>query len=132
MDQPALQMCAGMVSEWGTEVPELQKLAFKLVPLIIGSGPAERAWKDIGNILIKNRNRLGVDRCIDLVYVRMWLRRELKLVSDAELEQFKEWETKLFEQTSFYCMTGTLMWMVQQQEASARFVYLRTESRTGS
>ena len=89
-------------SEWGAEVPELQKLAFKLVPLLIGSGPAERTWKDVGNILTKNRNRLGVGRCIDLVYVRMWLRRELKLVSDEELEEFKEWETKLFREASFY------------------------------
>ena len=89
-------------SEWGAEVPELQKLAFKLVPLIIGSGPAERTWKDVGNVLTKNRNRLGVNRCIDLVFVRTWLRRELKLVSDEELEQFKEWETQLFLETSFY------------------------------
>ena len=89
-------------SEWGAEVPELQKLAFKLVPLIVGSGPAERTWKDVGNILVKNRNRLGIGRCIDLVYVRTWLRRELKLVSDEELEQFKDWEAKLFKEASFY------------------------------
>ena len=89
-------------SEWGAEVPELQKLAFKLVPLMIGSGPAERTWKDVGNVLTKNRNRLGTQRCIDLVYVRAWLRRELKLVSDEELEQFKEWEKELFQEASFY------------------------------
>ena len=93
-------------SEWGAEIPELQKLAFKLVPLLIGSGPAERTWKDIGNILTKNRNRLGVSRCIDLVYVRTWLRRDLKLVSDEELEQLKEWETVLFREASFYDGNG--------------------------
>ena len=89
-------------AEWGMEVPELQSLAMKLVPLMIGSGPAERTWKDVGNVLTKNRNRLGVARCIDLVFVRTWLRRELKLVSDEELEQLKDWETELLSQASFY------------------------------
>ena len=88
--------------EWGMEVPDLQFLALKLVPLMIGSGPAERTWKDVGNILTKNRNRLGVAKCIDLVFVRTWLRRELKLVSDEELEQLKEWETELLSQASLY------------------------------
>jgi len=87
---------------WGIEVPELQKLAIKIVPLMVGSGPAERTWKDVGNVLTKNRNRLGVATCLDLVYVRMFLRRELKLITDQELEQFKEWETELLRQASFY------------------------------
>ena len=30
------------------------------------------------------------------------MRRELKLVSDEELECFKEWETQLFQDASFY------------------------------
>ena len=38
---------------WGVEVSELQKLIFKLVPLIVGSSPAEETWKDVGNILAK-------------------------------------------------------------------------------
>ena len=91
--------------QWGVEVPELQRLALKLVPLMIGSGPAERTWKDVGNVLTKNRNRLGIERCIDLVFVRMWLRRELKLVTDEELEQLKGWETELLQEASLY--TGT-------------------------
>ena len=49
----------------------------------------------MGQILTKNRNRLGVKTCIDLVFVRTWLRPELKLVSDEELEVFKDWETEL-------------------------------------
>ena len=72
---------------------------------MIGSGPVERTWKDVGNILIKNRNRLGTTTCIDLVFVRTWLRRELKLVTDEELEQLKGWETELLQEASFY--TGT-------------------------
>ena len=88
-------------SAWGIEVPELQKLAIKLVPLMIGSGPAERTWKDVGNVLTKNRNRLGVKRCLDLVYDRMWIRRELQLASEEELEQFKDWEAKLLREASF-------------------------------
>ena len=57
-------------TQWGQETPELTTLALKLVPLMIGSGPAERTWKDVGNILTKKRNRLGVQRCLDLVHVR--------------------------------------------------------------
>ena len=89
-------------SSWGTEVPELQKLAMRLVPLLIGSGPAERTWKDVGNILTKNRNRLDMSTCLDLVFVRTWLRRELKVVSDEELEIFKDWEAELLLNASFY------------------------------
>ena len=88
--------------EWGIEVPELQQLAIKLVPLMIGSGAAERTWKDVGNVLTKNRNRLGTATCIDLVFVRMWLRRELKLTTDEEREQLNEWETSLLEEASLY------------------------------
>ena len=88
--------------EWGAEVPELQKLAMKIVPLMIGSGPAERTWKDVGQILTKNRNKLRVSTCLDLVFVRTWLRRELTLVTDEELEVFKEWEVELMRAASFY------------------------------
>ena len=87
-------------SEWGAEVPELQKLAFKLVPHIqlrFGRKQGPGRTKDVGNVLTKNRNRLGVGRCIDLVCVRTWLCRELKSVSDdeEELQQFKGWEVRL-------------------------------------
>lgn len=88
--------------QWGVEVPELQSLAKKIVPLMVGSGPAERTWKDIGNVLTKNRNRMDTQTCINLVFVRTWLRREFKLVSDEELECFKEWEVELMRQASFY------------------------------
>ena len=76
-------------TQWGVEVPELQSLAKKIVPLMVGSGPAERTWKDVGNVLTKNRNRMSAKHCIDLVFVRTWLRREFKIVSDEELECFK-------------------------------------------
>ena len=56
----------------------------------------------MGQILTKNRNRLGVATCIDLVFVRTWLRRELKPISDDELEVFKHWETQLLREASFY------------------------------
>ena len=87
---------------WGQEVPELQKFAMKVVPLLIGSGPAERTWKDVDQILTKKRNRLNTQTFLDLLYVSTWLRRELKLVTDEELEVFKEWETELLRQASFY------------------------------
>ena len=87
---------------WGVEVPELQKFAVKVVPLLIGSGPAERTWKDVDSILTKKRNRLHMQTTVDLLYVRTWLRRELKKVSDEELECFQEWETELLRESSFY------------------------------
>ena len=80
----------------------MQKLAFKIVPLMIGSGPAERTWKDVDAILTKKRNRMSVQTCMDILYVRTWLRRQLKLVSDEELAVFKEWETELFQNAEFY------------------------------
>ena len=89
-------------STWGQEVPELQKLAIKIVPLMIGSGPAERTWKDVDAILTKKRNRMSAETCMDILYVRTWLRRQIKIVSDEELEVFKEWETELFHQAEFY------------------------------
>ena len=67
---------------------------------MVGSGSAERNWKDVANVLTKNRNRMTSQRCIDLVYVRTWLRRELKSLDDAGLECFKEWEVELLRQAS--------------------------------
>ena len=89
-------------TQWGVEVPELQGLAKKIVGLIVGSGPAERTWKDVGNVLTKNRNKMNTQNCIDLVFVRTWLRREFKLVSDEELECLKDWEVQLMRQASLY------------------------------
>ena len=34
--------------------------------------------------------------------MRTWLRKEIKAVSDEELEIFKEWETQLLLNASFY------------------------------
>ena len=87
---------------WGVELPELQKFAVKVVPLLIGSGPAERTWKDVDSILTKKRNRFSMTNMLDMLHVRTWLWRELKKVSDSELECFKEWETELLRQSSFY------------------------------
>ena len=87
---------------WGQEVPELQRLAKKITPLMIGSGPAERTWKDVDNILTKKRNALSMKTCLDLVFVRTWLRRELKIVTDEELECFKQWETELLNSATLY------------------------------
>ena len=87
---------------WGSEVPELQHLAMKIVPLLIGTGPAERTWKDVGHILTKKRNRLHMSTCLDLVFVRTWLRREMKVVSDEELQVFKQWEIDLLRKASYY------------------------------
>lgn len=69
---------------------------------MIGSGPAERTWKDVDQILTKKRNRLSMQTCLDLVFVRTWLRRELKIVTDEELECFKQWETELMQSATLY------------------------------
>lgn len=89
-------------AQWGVETPELQQLAKRIVPLLIGSGPAERTWKDVDQIWTKKRNRLDVSTCLDLVFVRTWLRRSIKVVSDEELEVFKDWEAELLHAASFY------------------------------
>ena len=86
--------------QWGVETPELQTLAKKIVPLMVGSGSAERNWKDVSNVLTKNRNRMKSQRCIDLVYVRTWLRRELKSLDVVGLECFREWEVELLRRAS--------------------------------
>lgn len=123
---------------WGMEVPELQKLAMKLVPLLIGSGPecrhttivdtgvvvvaaaarrwrwrytsytictlyihparpAERVWSDTGRVITKDRNRLGIQKALNIVYVRTWLRRMVQKPSKEALEVFKAWESELFQ-----------------------------------
>ena len=87
---------------WGMECPELQSFAVKVVPLLVGSGPAERTWKDVDSILTKKRNRLHMQTTLDLLCTRTWLRRELKVVSDVELEVFKQWESELLHEVSFY------------------------------
>ena len=45
---------------------------------------------------------MKVQTALDILYVRTWLRRELKLVSDEELEMFKEWETELLHRAEYY------------------------------
>lgn len=89
-------------STWGVECPELKSFAIKVVPLLVGSGPAERTWKDVDSILTKKRNRLHIQTTLDLLYTRTWLRRELKKVSDEELAVFKQWECELLHEASFY------------------------------
>ena len=66
----------------------------------MGSGPAERTWKDVGQIMTKNCNRLTSTTCKDLVFARTWLRRELNLVSDEELEVFNDLEAELLDEAA--------------------------------
>ena len=89
-------------TQWGVETPELTRLAKKIVPLIVGSGAAERAWKDVANVLTKDRNKLNSDTTVDLVFVRTWLRREMQPVANAATECFKEWEVQLLIQVNEY------------------------------
>ena len=80
---------------WGVEMPELQRLAYALVPLICGSGPAERTWGDIGRVATKQRGPLDMTTVIDIVMVRHWLRREFNVLTIAEREALKAWEVEL-------------------------------------
>ena len=76
---------------------------------MIGSGPTERMWKDVDHILTKKNvklNDLSMQTCLDLVFVRTWLRREIKIVTDEELEYFKEWETELLQRATLYAGPG--------------------------
>ena len=38
--------------QWGVETTELQELAKNIVSLMVGSGSAERTWKDLGNVCV--------------------------------------------------------------------------------
>jgi len=80
---------------WGKDVPELQKLAMLIVPLLAGSGPAERTWKDIGHILTKERRgKMLHANMVKILFVRRWLRRKYNR-DRAEEAAFKEWEEEL-------------------------------------
>jgi len=85
---------------WGKEVSELQVLAMLLVPLLAGSGPAERTWKDIGHIITKERGRLSHGKMLQILFVRKWLRRKYNAVSEEESNAFKAWEKVLLKKAA--------------------------------
>ena len=56
---------------YGYKAPTLQSLAIKVLSQTTSASACERNWSAYNNILSKKRNRLGDDRCKDLVYVFM-------------------------------------------------------------
>ena len=56
-------------SMYGYKAPVLQGLAMKVLSQTTSASACERNWSAYNNILSKKRNRLGDDRCKDLVYV---------------------------------------------------------------
>ena len=65
--------------QYGAGVPELQAVAVKVLAQCSPACSCERNWSTYGFIHCKSRNRLGVERAKDLVYVFSILRLLLRL-----------------------------------------------------
>ncbi|MCO5578351.1 hypothetical protein L7F22_032192 [Adiantum nelumboides] len=62
----------GAVTWWedyGADAPQLQSLAIKILSHVCSSSAIERLWSTFGHIHSKTRNRLGVQKANDLVFV---------------------------------------------------------------
>ena len=65
---------------------------------MIGSGPAERTWKDCKRVLTKKRNRLDRERMRKIVFCRGVIRFRMHQAKGHKLEEYKEWEKWLLQQ----------------------------------
>ena len=54
---------------YGSEVPELQRVAMRVTGQVAGAGAAERGHKEVNFVLNKQRNRTGYDRVLALFNV---------------------------------------------------------------
>lgn len=72
----------------GGEVPELQKVAVRVLAMVSGAGACERNWSAYDFVHSKKRNRLEADRAEDLVYVFTNKRLHRKAQKS---EAFAEW-----------------------------------------
>ncbi|MCL7051170.1 hypothetical protein MKW94_020147 [Papaver nudicaule] len=54
---------------WGSEVPELQEFARKVLRLTCSASPYERNWSAFNNLHSQNRNKLEHQKLNDLLYV---------------------------------------------------------------
>ncbi|KAI3956781.1 hypothetical protein MKW92_005599 [Papaver armeniacum] len=54
---------------WGSEVPELQRFAKRVLGLTVSASPCERNWSAFNNLHTKKRNRLDHEKLNNLVFV---------------------------------------------------------------
>jgi hypothetical protein len=66
---------------YGSELPALQKVAVRCLGQISGAGAAERGHKEMNFIKSKVRNRMGIEKMEDYVYVRHNLNQIQKIES---------------------------------------------------
>ncbi|MCO5574173.1 hypothetical protein L7F22_027955 [Adiantum nelumboides] len=65
--------------DYGADVPQLQSLAIKILSHVCSLSAIERLWSTFGHIHSKKRNRLGVQKANDLVFVNANLRLPTKM-----------------------------------------------------
>jgi hypothetical protein len=76
----SMPACEWWVS-YGSELPALQKVAVRCLGQISGAGAAERGHKEMNFIKSKVRNRMGIEKMEDYVYVRHNLNQIQKIES---------------------------------------------------
>jgi hypothetical protein len=76
----------------GGEIPNIQKLAIKILSQVASSSSAERNWSTYGFIHSLKRNRLGSKKAEELVYVHS----NLRLLSHKK-DEYKSGPTKLWD-----------------------------------
>ena len=77
--------------DFGSEGPELQQLAVRILSQAVSSSCLEQLWSSYSHIASKKRNRLGVEKANDLVFVSANLRMLCK-VATAKADPFTQWE----------------------------------------
>ena len=77
--------------DYGSDGPELQRLARRILSQTVTSSCLEQLWSSYSHIASKKRNRLGVQRASDLVFISANLRMLAKEVI-AKADPFLEWE----------------------------------------
>lgn len=80
--------------EWGSECPELQKVAQKVLSQVSCASACERNWSSYDFIHNKKRNRLRPDRANDLVEVFSNLRLMSKVNSVEYEEEMVAWDSE--------------------------------------
>ncbi len=77
--------------DYGSDGPELQRLAIRILSQACSTSCLEQLWSVYSHVASKKRNRLGVQRANDLVFVSSNLRMLCKSVSK-QADPFTVWE----------------------------------------
>ena len=77
--------------DYGSDGPELQRLAARILSQSVSTSCLEQLWSTYSHIASKKRNRLGVQRASDLVYISANLRMLCKNATKKP-DPFTQWE----------------------------------------